>query len=952
MFTLNALRAFGVPLPKQGEGEGEGSSETAERAEYENPSPQSSPLLRGERREKLRRWRSVSGPDRGRKRRFHFTKNARAQAVSIAALLVAGHAILAANVLPIYIEDNHAGTFYWLAQKIDLDQSYTLVLFDAHSDASGIFDSDKIRYALRNVASNEARQELLDRWRSKGSVQCFNWIEPLMPAPIEKVIWVPAERLSESQIREYRQQATALLDGHLEAAPRKSGLLQEAYIVSDFEHLEKEIDPNQRLIVTIDLDYFAGLAAAEREQAFARIWNFVIQRPNLQAITFAISRPYLKSEDDADRLLKLAVTSALSLPTAQIEFEPFVTVANDHSNLAKKLMVKGEKPPAFDVAQITQELRARVLSERERINVLHDSARWQQLLRTWNNEAPGLHLEVKNREPSTDDVWRVPADESVDVQLVVEPWTAKPEKIEWFALTPKFWRCNLSGLSADQVGFVANAAPRPAWNELALDCHDSVLPITKIENLFDPQLHCGSVLLRARAVIDGYVRETPVMEFRRFIGSGFRAAVTEQFGLPYLFGSGELSEASNTGPETNLGADCANFVVYALRRQGQRIPWSDPKRLRQHLEFIGRSVTAGIPRITAEDLQRGTIVHIGTHVAAVIEDRNPIGILDESDLVAHQLPAAQELVTLRQLLRERRTNRFDLYRVPPAKSAARLIFGGDVMLGRSCAAKIQNGTNPFEGISSLVRQASFAAANLECTISNLGVATNRYAFRAPAQSAQLLRLAGFDAMGVANNHALDFGTVALHDSAAHLLREEIEPVGVETPTRKACDPSFFSLSDGKKFALLAISDVNARQHSQIAVASARAKLGHAITKARSQANLVVCLVHWGIENSEKITDEQRELARWLIDRGVDLVVGSHPHCVQPLDFYHGRPIAYSLGNLVFDGAPTVASWNHGALLEVGLNESAKISSVSLIPVVLEDGLPRVGVTESNRFGSR
>ena len=108
----------------------------------------------------------------------------------------------------------------------------------------------------------------------------------------------------------------------------------------------------------------------------------------------------------------------------------------------------------------------------------------------------------------------------------------------------------------------------------------------------------------------------------------------------------------------------------------------------------------------------------------------------------------------------------------------------------------------------------------------------------------------------------------------------------------------------------------------------------------------------GIENSEKITDEQRELARWLIDHGVDLVVGSHPHCVQPLDFYHGCPIAYSLGNLVFDGAPTVASWNRGALLEVGLNEGAKISSVSLIPVVLEDGLPRMEVTQSNRFGSR
>jgi len=55
---------------------------------------------------------------------------------------------------------------------------------------------------------------------------------------------------------------------------------------------------------------------------------------------------------------------------------------------------------------------------------------------------------------------------------------------------------------------------------------------------------------------------------------------------------------------------------------------------------------------------------------------------------------------------------------------------------------------------------------------------------------------------------------------------------------------------------------------------------------------------------------------------------------------------------VFDCAPTVGSWNRCALIDVGLNEGAKISSVSLIPVVLEDGLPRMEITESNRFGSR
>jgi poly-gamma-glutamate synthesis protein (capsule biosynthesis protein) len=268
------------------------------------------------------------------------------------------------------------------------------------------------------------------------------------------------------------------------------------------------------------------------------------------------------------------------------------------------------------------------------------------------------------------------------------------------------------------------------------------------------------------------------------------------------------------------------------------------------------------------------------------------------------------------------------------------------MLGRSCAAKIENGVDPFAGVAAELRRASFAAANLECTISLLGESSKRYAFRAPASSAQLLRSAGFSAMGLANNHSLDFGFAALQDCAARLSHEKIEPVGVAKLGSNTYTPDFFSVLDEKKIALLAISDV--RPAARID----RTNLNSAIAAAHSQADFVVCLVHWGIENSENVTDTQRELARWLIDHGVDVVVGSHPHCVQPLDFYHGRPIAYSLGNLVFDGAPTIASWNRGALLKLDLNEDAKISSASLIPVTLQDGLPQMDVTENNRFGSR
>jgi hypothetical protein len=386
-----------------------------------------------------------------------------------------------------------------------------------------------------------------------------------------------------------------------------------------------------------------------------------------------------------------------------------------------------------------------------------------------------------------------------------------------------------------------------------------------------------------------------------------------------------------------------------LRRQGLRIPWSDPKRLRDNLDLVARSARPGTLKISAEDLHHGTIAHLGTHVAAVMEDRQPVGTLDENDLVAHQLGGTPEILTLGQLLGERRKSNFDLFRVPPEKPAATLVFGGDVMLGRSCAAKIENGIDPFVGIAPLLHNASFAAANLECTISNLGNSGQRYAFRAPQRSPQLLRSAGFRAMGLANNHALDFGIAALQDSAERLSREQIQPIGLGKP--QDWTPSFFSVL-GKKIALLAISDVGPATSPQVSAASDRVGLNAAIVNARSRANFVVCLVHWGIENSERITDTQRELARWLIDHGVDLVVGSHPHCVQPLDFYHGCPIAYSLGNLVFDGAPTVESWNRGALLEVGLNENAQASSARLIPIVLEDGFPQLDAAQRKILSSR
>lgn len=103
------------------------------------------------------------------------------------------------------------------------------------------------------------------------------------------------------------------------------------------------------------------------------------------------------------------------------------------------------------------------------------------------------------------------------------------------------------------------------------------------------------------------------------------------------------------------------------------------------------------------------------------------------------------------------------------------------------------------------------------------------------------------------------------------------------------------------------------------------------------------MVHWGDENTPLITERQREPARWLVNEGVDVVAGSHPHCLQPLDFYQGRPIAYSLGNFGVDGAPTLPRWSDGELLEISVGSTPAAISVGTIRIPLDRrGFPQAG----------
>ncbi len=78
-----------------------------------------------------------------------------------------------------------------------------------------------------------------------------------------------------------------------------------------------------------------------------------------------------------------------------------------------------------------------------------------------------------------------------------------------------------------------------------------------------------------------------------------------------------------------------------------------------------------------------------------------------------------------------------------------------------------------------------------------------------------------------------------------------------------------------------------------------------IAALRPQVDFLIVFTHWGVEYVLQENAHQQYMARLAVDAGSDLVVGAHPHVIQPYEIYHGKPIIYSLGNFVFDEMPGI-----------------------------------------------
>lgn len=160
------------------------------------------------------------------------------------------------------------------------------------------------------------------------------------------------------------------------------------------------------------------------------------------------------------------------------------------------------------------------------------------------------------------------------------------------------------------------------------------------------------------------------------------------------------------------------------------------------------------------------------------------------------------------------------------------------------------------------------------------------------------------AVSLANNHILDFTEKGYEKTIALLKDNNIKYFGAGTAENNYNNPCYIT-KDNKKIALLGYCDIVpllCEETTKYSVSDVNFdRIENDIKKCReAQADYIVVNIHWGREERPLNTNRQQKLGRNLIDMGVDLVIGHHPHCIQPYEVYKGKYIFYSLGNFFFN----------------------------------------------------
>jgi poly-gamma-glutamate capsule biosynthesis protein CapA/YwtB (metallophosphatase superfamily) len=193
-----------------------------------------------------------------------------------------------------------------------------------------------------------------------------------------------------------------------------------------------------------------------------------------------------------------------------------------------------------------------------------------------------------------------------------------------------------------------------------------------------------------------------------------------------------------------------------------------------------------------------------------------------------------------------------------------------------------------------------------------------------------MRDAGFDVISLANNHVFDFGAGGLEDTLAHVRAAGLEPVGAGVTAEEARREVVVEVR-GVRVGFLAFTEMTNEHLSSTGFVGRLDQATARVAEVSARVDVLLVSLHWGVQFHARPGRWQRRLAQRLIDAGADAIIGHHPHVLQTVETYAGKPIVYSLGNFVFGPQPTPRDASAIAEVEIA---SGHVTSLRMIPVML------------------
>ena len=294
-----------------------------------------------------------------------------------------------------------------------------------------------------------------------------------------------------------------------------------------------------------------------------------------------------------------------------------------------------------------------------------------------------------------------------------------------------------------------------------------------------------------------------------------------------------------------------------------------------------------------------------------------------------------------------------------------LVMVGDIFVQQ------ENPSSVFRHVDHLLRKADIALGNQEVSLSakNTPMIPGRNILRSDSEMVQALTSAGFNVVGLANNHSMDCGIEGIMETIEVLDQAKIAHAGAGADIKEAHKPAVIECN-GTKVAFLAYSsvfipDVFPAQEDRPGIATVKLytsylphrrvfeapaspataiaipeqgdlrRLQWDIANARAKADIVVVSWHWGLsEGYGNVVDYQREMGKFALNAGANIVVGHHPHVLQGVEVYKGMAIFYSLGNFSFHEQSANAG-KESVIIHCQIKDK-KIHGISFLPIFINE----------------